>query len=136
MAYVSQEDKKEIAVVVKSILTKYGLKGSLRVRHHSALVLTIRSGKIDFFNNYNETRSNKNYNDNFEPVTKSSMSVNTHYVKDNFSCKAKDALSELTNALKGPKYFDHSDSMTDYFHCSHYIDIKIGEYDKPYILTN
>jgi hypothetical protein len=38
--------------------------------------------------------------------------------------------------MKGPDFFDHSDLMTDYFHRSHYTDIRIGTWDKPYALAN
>ena len=48
MAYVSQEMKSELAPVIKTILKKYGMKGSLAVRNHSTLVLNLKSGKIDF----------------------------------------------------------------------------------------
>jgi hypothetical protein len=34
-------------------------------------------------------------------------------------------LKELTAAMYGADYFDESDSQTDYFYCSHYIDIDI-----------
>ena len=37
--------------------------------------------------------------------------------------------------MKGPKYFNNDDAMTDYFHRSHYTDIKIGEYGKPVEVT-
>ena len=37
--------------------------------------------------------------------------------------------------MKGPKYFNHDDAMTDYFHRSHYTDINIGKWSKPYTLV-
>jgi hypothetical protein len=37
-------------------------------------------------------------------------------------------------AMKGPDFFDHTDIQSDYFNVSHYIDINVGKYDKPYIL--
>jgi len=39
-------------------------------------------------------------------------------------------------AMKGPGWFDKSDSMTDYFHVKHYCDINVGKYNKPYFLQN
>lgn len=37
--------------------------------------------------------------------------------------------------MKGKDYHDNSDTMTDYFDTSHYIDIFIGrDHDKPYIV--
>ena len=37
--------------------------------------------------------------------------------------------------MKGKKYFNNDEPMTDYFHRSHYTDINIGKYNKPYKLT-
>jgi hypothetical protein len=48
MAYVSQEDKAKLAPVIKYVLAKYGMKGTISVRHHSTLVVTVKSGPIDF----------------------------------------------------------------------------------------
>ena len=47
MAYVSQEKKKELAPGIKAVLKKYGMKGTLAVRHHSSLVCNIKRGKLD-----------------------------------------------------------------------------------------
>lgn len=48
MAYISQDDKKKLAPAIKEVLKKYGLKGSISIRHYSSLVVTIASGPIDF----------------------------------------------------------------------------------------
>ena len=121
MAYVSQEMKSELAPAIKSILKKYGVKGSLAVQNHSTLVLNIKSGKIDF--------AKLSTSDNFN------YQVNTYWVHEHYTGKAKKFLAEVIAAMKGPKFFDHSDSMTDYFHVSHYIDINLGKWNKPYIVT-
>ena len=134
MAYVSQTMKKELAPTIKAVMAKYGIKGSLAVRHHSTLVLNIKSGKIDFIQNYNETNSNRvNAFGQFR-AAENNIPVNTYWVHEHFSDIAKDCLSELIAAMKGPNFFDHSDSMSDYFHCSHYIDINVGQWNKPYVV--
>jgi len=61
--------------------------------------------------------------------------VNPYWFQEHFDGKALEFLSEMMDALKGDKYFDHTDIQTDYFHCSHYVEIKIGRWDTPYILT-
>lgn len=136
MAYVSQEMKSKLSPTVKALLKKYGLKGSLSVRHHSTLVLTVNSGRIDFIKNYNETVApHPRYNEReFTPV-KDSIQVNTYWCHEHFSGDAKDFLVAAVAALKGPDFFDHSDAQTDYFHCSHYVDINIGRWDKPYTVA-
>ena len=122
MAYVSKEMKAEIAPVVKKILNKYGLKGTLSVRNYSALVLTISKGKLDFIKAYEEATGRKVTN----------IDVNVYHINNTYTGKMAKCLTELVEALKGPRYFNHSDAMTDYFHCSHYIDINVGRWNKPY----
>jgi hypothetical protein len=120
MAYVSQEMKKKLAPAIKTILKKYGIKGTLAVRHHSTLVLNIKSGKIDFAKD--STSDNYNYQ------------VNTYWTDTHYQGKAKKFFAEVIAAMKGPEFFDHSDAMSDYFHVSHYIDINLGDWNKPYVL--
>ena len=36
--------------------------------------------------------------------------------------------------VEGPDFFNEDDAQTDYFHRSHYIDINIGTWNKPYAL--
>ena len=136
MAYVSQEMKAKIAPTVKALLKKYGLKGSLSVHHHSTLVLTIGSGRIDFINNFNPTCSKLPRPEHlpFQPADKH-ISVNTYWAHEHFSGAAKEFVVAAIEALKGPDFFDHSDIQTDYFHRSHYIDINIGRWDKPYTVS-
>src|SRR6056297_305776 len=111
MAYVSKEDKAEIQPIVKSVLKKYNLKGTLRVRNYSTLILTLRSGAIDFLKEYNKAEDVPNDNKDAR--------VNVFWISRDYTGVAKEALEELAAALKGPRYFDESDAMTDYFHCSH-----------------
>ena len=118
MAYVSQADKRALAPAIKAVLNKYGMKGSIRVRHHSTLVVTVKSGAIDF----SEYMRGDAYID-----------VNPYWIDQHYSGIARDFLNELLAAMKGPNYFNHDDAMTDYFHRSHYTDISIGTaWDKPY----
>jgi len=136
MAYMSQQHKQELAPTIKAILKKYNLNGSLAVRDHSTLVLTIKSGKIDFIDNYYNTMKERPIKHG-NPVTtrENYLQVNTYWVDKNFTGEAKKCLEELIAAMKGPKFFDHSDAMIDYFHVSHHIDINIGKWNKPYIVT-
>ena len=126
MAYVSQEKKQSLAPAIKAILKKHSLKGSLSVRHHSVLVLTVKSGKIDFISNYNAIQSKKIHPDHlpFHPAT-DNLDVNPYWYHEHFDGKALEFLKEVIPPFKGPEYFDHS---------SPYFDVQIGTCDKPYIL--
>ena len=119
MAYVSQEDKAKLAPEIKKVLSKYGMKGSISVRHHSTLVVTLQSGSIDF--------GEYTHGDGY-------IQVNTYHIESHCRGKAKAFLTELLAAMKGPDYFNNDDAMTDYFHRSHYTDINVGKWNKPYFL--
>ena len=136
MAYMSQERKQERAPAIKAVLKKYGVKGSLSVRNHSTLVLTIKSGSIDFIGNSNRVCSASHYQvaSGFQPNTSGYSDVNPYHYQSHFDGKALKFLSEILPLMYGSDYFDHSDAQTDYFHCSHYVDVNIGKWDKPYIL--
>ena len=140
MAYMSQERKAQRAPVIKAILKKYGVKGSLSVRNHSTLVLNVKSGKIDFIENFITTDANLNYGrkmtqDQIDYIGKNkSLDVNPYWYQEHFTGKAKDFLKEVLDAMYGADYFDESDAQVDYFHCSHYVDVNIGKWNKPYIV--
>lgn len=123
MAYVSKEMKAEITPVAKALCKKYGVKATLKVENYSALTMTISKGKIDFLSQYNESTGRS--------VTH--IQVNPHSIESVFESDAKKFLLAAVEVLKGPRYFDESDAMSDYFHCSHYVHINIGSWNKPYL---
>ena len=140
MAYVSQELKSKLSPTIKTICKKYGVKASIAVRNHRTLVLNVKSGKIDFIENYIKTDANKVAANKMSPETiaqirkDQSLDVNTYWAHEHYSGKAKQFLTEMISAMKGPDFFDETDAQTDYFHVSHYIDINIGKWNKPYIV--
>jgi hypothetical protein len=131
MAYFSQEHKAKLAPTIKAICKKYGVKATLSVRNHMSLVLTVKQGNIDFIGNYVKV-NNKNADD--WAVKKGNIDVNVYHYKNHFDGRARDFLAEVVPAMHGPDYFDESDIQTDYFHCSHYVDVNIGRWDAPYAL--
>lgn len=137
MAYMNQERKAQIAPVIKSILKKYGVKGSLAVRHHSTLVLNITQGPIDFVENYIETDRNKSYaqhmsKDQVEYVRKTrALDVNPYWYQEHFSDTALKFLSEVFTAMNVGNH-NRSDIQTDYFDVGWYADVNIGNWNKPY----
>tara|TARA_B110000046_G_scaffold80497_1_gene88738 strand:+ start:255 stop:614 length:360 start_codon:yes stop_codon:yes gene_type:complete len=115
MAYVSKEDKKTLAPAIKKVLAEYGVKGTIKVCHHSTLVVTIRKVPAGLFT----------------PKEIANGDVNVYHIDTFFEGTAKKFLTKLLAAMKGDKWFDKSDSMIDYFHTAWYNDIKIGGWDKP-----
>jgi len=145
MAYISQENKKNLAPAIKAVLKKFGMKGTIGVRHHSTLIVNIKSGDLDLLaaNKRNALKSLKN--DMYDVydvqrlnyvLTRDCIDVNTYWISESFDCPTvTQFLEELKTAMEGPSFFNDDDTMTDYFHRSHYVDINIGSHDKPYILT-
>lgn len=114
MAYMNQDRKAVIAAAIKPVLAKYGVKGSLSVRNHSTICLTVTSGVIDF----GEVRS-----------------VNVYWIERHHQGVVRDFLLEALAALRSAGWYDRSDAMTDYFDTAYYVDISIGRWNKPYIWT-
>lgn len=136
MAYFSQDDKKAMAPKVKEICKKYGISASVAVRHRSTFVLNIKGGKIDFINNFNKIAGAKHHGPFPFVNREKNIDVNTYWYHEHFDGKALDFLKEIVDAMKGPDYFDRTDIRSDYFDQSHYIDVNIGSYDKPYVYAD
>jgi len=139
MAYFNQERKSERAPAIKAILKKYGVKGSLAVRNHSTFVLNIKSGSIDFIENYIKTdfgqHGNKMSQEQVEYIRKNkSLDVNPYWYQEHFSGKARDFLKEVITTMNGGNH-NNSDVQTDYFDVGWYVDVNIGSWDKPYTVT-
>jgi hypothetical protein len=115
MAFITQVEKKERAVQIKKVLNKYGYKGTVGVRHHSTLVVNLKSGPYDFTDQYN---------------------VNTYWIDKHYTGIVKNFLNDLVAAMKGANWYDNSDIMTDYFDVAYYCDINVGvSHKSPYVVT-
>ena len=140
MAYVSQNLKAKLSPTIKAICKKYGIKASIAVRHHSTLVLNIKSGPIDFIENYIEADKNKSYSkymsdDQVAYIRKNqSLDVNPYWYQEHFSGKAVNFLREVFTAMNNGNH-DNSDIQTDYFDVGWYVDVNIGKWNKPYTVT-
>ena len=144
MAYVSQEMKKDLAPQIKAVLKKYGLKGSIGVRHHSSLVVNIKSGILDLVGASNRQRIEEAKRRGNEPYIDNYIQVNENYVSDWMKAIGESKIAkfydELVAAMKGVgsqsvEWYNNSDIMTDYFDRAYYIDINVGQWNKPYEVT-
>ena len=118
MAYVSKQDKAELAPAIRAVLKKYDMKGTISVRNHSTLTVKISQGAIDFADHFTH---GEGY-----------IQVNEYWIDQHYAGIHRAFLSELLVAMKGTKYYNNDDAMTDYFDRSHYTNIYIGAWDKPY----
>lgn len=118
MAYMNQERKAERAPAIKAILKKYGQKGSLSVQNYSTLRLKLKDVAGMFAKEFAEANDYQK---------KYGLGINVYWFEKHFedNPRAVEMFKELTAAMYGADYFDESDIQTDYFHCSHYIDIDV-----------
>jgi len=137
MAYMSQEKKSKIAPTVKKILAKYGVKGSLAVSNHMTLVLNVKSGGIDFIQNYKDTVDERTYHHSkqywHDGRVVDSLNVNPYWYHEHFTGNAKDFLTEIFTAMNDGNH-DNSDVQSDYYDIGWYVDVNIGKWNKPYQL--
>ena len=127
MAHMYQARKNELAPEIKAVCKRYGIKGTLSVRNHSTLVLTIQSGKIDFLS------SGKRMGSIGQDTDKLDYSINPYWYTSHFDGEAKDFLTEVFAAMNKGNH-DNSDVQVDYFDVGWYNDVSIGRYNKPYKL--
>ena len=130
---MSQEKKASLAPQIKSVLKKYGISGTISVRNHSTLVLNLKSGKINFIENSNRVCGNNPYQvaNGFKPNTSGYCDVNPYWYKEHYDGEALEFLKEIMFAMNDGNH-DRSDAMTDYFNVGWYVDINIGNWNKPY----
>ena len=142
MAHVSQDLKKGFQEKIKVINKKYGMRATLSVRDHMTIVLTIRSGAIDFVNDLQENNRQRYdgttiYECNKKSIENSDFSLYSFSrVEDTFKGIACDYLTECFAVLLEGHY-NNSDSQRDYFDVAWYIDVNIGaDYTTPYKLIS
>lgn len=126
MAYMNQDRKKAIADALKKNLKGINLKYSLSVRNHSTIVMTIKSGDVDFIGEIVPEMKH-----GFEMGY---INVNPYWFRDHFEGRSKDVLTKIFEALNMGNH-DRSDVQTDYFDVGWYVDVCVGKYNAPYILT-
>lgn len=122
MAYIDQSKKAVLAPLMKQVCAKYGIKASIAIRHHSTLVLNITQGKLDFIANCAEATGKD---------CKGSLSVNPYWYQDHFTGECKAFLREVLAVMNMGNH-NRSDIQSDYFDVGWYVDINIGQWNKPY----
>lgn len=127
MAWMNQEKKAKINLALKELFKSKKIKYSLRVCHHSKIILTIREGDIDFIGNWQEKNEKIAQNDYLQ--------VNQYWIDSHFSGQVCEILKKIDEAMRSADYYDRSDAMTDYFDTAYYYSINVGEWCKPYKYT-
>lgn len=121
MAHMNQEKKAKIAAALKQVVPA-GWKYSLAVREHRTIVMTISAAPVDLINKLYDTDRRR-------------AIVNEYSAKDQLkNCAEKEVILQIIKCLN-LNNFCHSDPMTDYFHVGHYVDLFIGTWAKPFVVT-
>jgi hypothetical protein len=125
MAWMNQEKKALIAAELKKVVPA-NWKWTLSVRHHSTIVMTIRSAPVDLIAKINEARTEYK-------AENGHANVNHHNIDRAFTDKAMvEIFSKISAALNSGNH-DRSDISTDYFDVGWYVDLQIGQWNKPFI---
>jgi len=111
MAHMNQEKKSKLAPAIKAVFKKYGVKGSIGVRHYSTLVVKIAASPFDIGTDYRQ--------------------VNEYWIEQNYEGEVRSFLLELRDAMMLGNH-DRSDIQTDYFDVGWYVSINFGDWDKPH----
>jgi|TARA_R110000868_G_scaffold297629_1_gene557957 hypothetical protein len=112
MAYMSQQKKAALAPAIKAVLKEFNMKGSIAVNNHSTLVVNIKSGAINFGEDY--------------------IQVNPYWIDEHYKGVAKKFFNKLLAAMKGTMWYDNSDAQVDYFDTAYYTEINVGGWNTPY----
>ena len=123
MAWMNQEKKAKIAAQLKKVVPA-GWKYSLRVHHHSSIILTIKSAPVDLIgDNLKSNGAKETY-----------LQLNEYYLERQYSGELLKTFEAIKTALNLDNY-DRSDIQSDYFDVGHYVSIHIGSWDKPFVVT-
>ena len=142
MAYITQEMKKELAPAIKSVLKKFGVKGTISINHNTSLNVNIKEGIVDFIGIFNaDVKALVDRGD----ISGFGRQINEGYYQENpyrvyepydrELTSVEKFVNELQIAMRGTMYYNNDDIMTDYFDSAYFMGINIGKYDKPYKLT-
>ena len=123
MAHMTQAKKATIKAELDKVVPK-SWKYSLAVRNHSTIVMTIKSAPVDLLSEYKNGK--KISHDGY-------LQLNEFYLKDAYTGDTLDLLQKFVDALN-LNNFDKSDIMSDYHHVGHYVNLHVGEWDKPFIV--
>jgi hypothetical protein len=133
MAYINAEEVKAIRVALKAKFPK--LKFGCRKSSGSLGVdVVIKEGNVDFSTMFADCA--RDYEGNVREF-KGNVQVN-QYAMDSYNAKQRKVFATIFDIIKtapANKWFDESDSMTDYFHTAFYIHLEVGEWNKPYVLV-
>ena len=153
MAYISQEEKRELAPAIKAVAKKYGRKVTIGIRNHYELVVKVKGAEDIYERLYSKIIENRilagrdktgdsiqddiDWDAPIDPSVFSRMtyldrelsefghSVNTSWIEENHDEKDQAFLNELHASMHSKDFYNDDDVMTDYFSRSYYTSIEL-----------
>ena len=153
MAYISQEEKKELAPAIKAVAKKHGRKVTIGIRNHMDLVVKVKGAEDIYERLYSKIIKNRilagrdktgdsiqddiDWDAPIDPSVFSRMtyldrelsefghSVNTSWIEENHDEKDQAFLNELHASMHSKDFYNDDDVMTDYFDRSYYTSIEL-----------
>lgn len=143
MAWVQKETVTKVRTGLKILNKEYGMKATVAGTNSHSLKVNISSGSIDFIQNridmlegdHRYTAEEKANHIKYLTEFNSGIQVNHYWLETSFSGLALEYLQKV-KALMQVDHWDKSDVQSDYFHCAYYMNIDIGKWNKPYVVTN
>jgi hypothetical protein len=111
MAYINAQETAQIRNALKAAFPT--IKFSVRKQDSMALHVAVLKGNLDLVDGQ----------------------INQYYLDDTSHPEFWKQVLDINKNGSDRKWFDESDSMTDYFHIAFYINLRVGEWNKPYINT-
>lgn len=132
MAYMNQEKKAKIAAALKGIVPK-DWKYSLRVHHHSSIIMTISEGPKEL----TMVPASRSYGQDTPASVEPYRQLNVYHIDKEFAegSPVAETVQKIVEALNIDNH-DRSDIMTDYFDVGHYVSLNVGSWQKPFKSIN
>lgn len=136
MAYITAQQVDAKRKALKAAFP--GWKFSVTKHHHSRLNVAILAAPIDFLSVEAMARPMHHVNISHEQAVADvkacgTTAVNHYYLADNWQGDALKALQGITKICMDGNH-DNSDAGSDYFDVGWYFNLKIGQYDKPFVV--
>jgi hypothetical protein len=131
MAYMNQERKARIAHALKAVIPK-GWKYSLAVQNHSTIVLTIAAAPVDLLGQMQAVSAERAREGGREDYLAGATHIapNPYYWRE--SGLDVGVWEPILAALNDGNH-DRSDPMTDYFDVGWYVEVNIGQWNRPFV---
>lgn len=127
MAFITQETKKAIKAALDDLNLGNSWKLSLSISHNSALNVAIMRAPKTVLDDYVPTEYQLERNPDLVVDETTSLYVNERNVSVSWKGETLRTLERIIETIKtAGKWFDKSDSMTDYFNIAFYISVSFG----------